>query len=470
MERKDLLVLGAGSAGYAAALRAAELGLSVGLVDADLVGGTCLHRGCIPTKAWLHAAEVADTVRGASSFGIGATLGSVDVAGIQSYSAKVVGSLHKGLTGLLKGRGVDLVQGTGRLIRDEEGLALRVSGDGDDRELRASDVIVATGAAPITLGLPVDHERILTSASALKLDALPRTAVVLGGGVIGVEFASAWASLGVDVTIVEALDRLLPTEEPQVSQQLAKSLAKRGITVRLNARVGGASRDGDQVTTTLEGGDELVSDVLLVAVGRAPASGDLGLEDAGVRTERGFVVVDEFLATSVAGVHAAGDLVRGPQLAHRGYAHGIFLAERIAYLRGLAERPTPVVDHLIPRVVYCEPQVASVGLTSEQAAQQGEIETVDYRLAGNGKSQILTPPSEQTSGFVRLIRRVNGPIVGAHLIGRGVSELIAEAATVIGWEAFPDDLTAIVHPHPTLSEAFGEANLALAGKPLHMHA
>ncbi|GAA4904205.1 dihydrolipoyl dehydrogenase [Tessaracoccus lubricantis] len=459
----DLAILGAGSAGYACALRAAQLGLRVALFDDTPVGGTCLHRGCIPAKAWLQAAKVRSTVAKADAFGIGATLGDTDVPALRRYVDGVIKPLHKGLAGLIAARGITLVQERGIVSVDDGGPGVEVG----DARYQARAVVVATGARPVTLGLPVDGERVLTSDHALRLDALPASAIVLGGGVIGVEIASLWTDLGVAVTLVEAMDRLLPGEEPAHSSILKAELISRGIDVRLGATLTDVEV-GDGVTAKV-GAAGVSADVLLVAVGRRPATESLGLAEAGASlSDSGHVVVDENLQTSVRGVFAAGDVVAGPQLAHRGYAHGLFLAERIAQLQGRHPgRPTLPRDRDIPRITYSSPQLASVGLTAEQAGPDAEV--VDYPLSGNGRSRIQKAPGVRDSGRVRLVREPGGAIVGVHLIGEEVGELIGEGALLVGWQATPEDVAGIVHAHPTLGESLAEANWALSGRPLHMH-
>ena len=449
MSQYDLVILGAGSAGYACALRAAELGLRPVLVEEDLVGGTCLHRGCIPTKAVLHAAEIADAARESARFGVHTTLERIELAEVRSYAESVVDRLHKGLTGLIKSRSIDVVRGHGELDPgpDSATHTVRVG----DQTLQAPYVVLATGSSPKSLpGLDIDGIRVVTSDHALRLTELPSSAIVLGGGVIGVEFASAWRSFGVEVTVVEALPRLVPNEEPEISKALERAFRKRKISTLTGRPMKSVRSDDDSVTLTLSDGSELTADILLVAVGRAPNQP---------------VSTDERLQTRSRGVYAVGDLVPGLQLAHRGFAHGIFVAEEIAALRDGTRPPTPITDDAIPRVTYSDPEIASVGLGEEAARERyGKVETVTYDLAGNGRSQILG-----AQGFVKVVRRLDGPVVGIHLIGTRVGELVSEAQLITNWEAYPEEVAGLIHAHPTQSEALGEAHLALAGKPLHVH-
>ncbi len=451
----DVVVLGGGSGGYACALRAAQLGLSVALVERDKLGGTCLHRGCIPTKALLHAGEIADAAREADQFGIKASLDGVDMSGVNSYKDGVVSRLYKGLQGLVKSRGITMVEGAGRLVGPRT-----VEVDGNRYEGR--HVVLASGSHSKTLpGLEVDGRRVLTSEQALSLDAVPRRAIVLGGGVIGVEFASAWRSFGAEVTIIEALPRLVPAEDAASSKMVERAFGKRGIDFRTGTPFKSVQVTDSGVAVTVESGEVHEADLLLVAVGRGPTTDGLGYDEQGIAMERGFVPTDERLRTNVDGVYAVGDIVPGLQLAHRGFAQGIFVAEDIAGLD-----PVPIDEDGIPRVTYCEPEVASVGLTEEQAKERygDAVETLTYDLGGNGRSQIL-----RTQGFVKLVRRQEGPVVGVHMVGARVGELIGEAQLIYNWDAFPDDVAQLVHMHPTQNEALGEAHLALAGKPLHSH-
>jgi dihydrolipoamide dehydrogenase len=452
----DVVVLGAGSGGYACALRAAQLGLSVALVEKGRLGGTCLHVGCIPTKALLHAAEVADAARDSEQFGVNATFESIDMGGVNKYKDAVVAKLFKGLTGLIRGRGITVVEGDGKLAGPR---TVEVNG----RRYDGRSVVLASGSYSRSLpGLEVDGDRVITSEHALALDHVPASVVVLGGGVIGCEFASVWRSFGAEVTIVEALPRLVAGEDAAVSRSLERAFRKRGIGLRVGTSFESVSPVQDGVQVSLSGGDPVDAEVLLVAVGRGPSTAGLGLEEQGVATERGYLVTDGRLRTSLEGVYAVGDIVPGLQLAHRGFAQGIFVAEEIAGLD-----PVPIDEAGIPRVTYCDPEIASVGL-SEAAARstygESEVESLTYDLSGNGRSQIL-----RTQGFVKLVRRRDGPVVGIHIIGARASELVGEAQLIVGWQAFPEDVAPLVHAHPTQTEALGEAHLALAGKPLHAH-
>ncbi|MBA3488688.1 MAG: dihydrolipoyl dehydrogenase [Longispora sp.] len=453
----DVVILGGGSGGYACALRAAQLGLTVALIEKDKVGGTCLHRGCIPTKALLHAGEVADTARHSEEFGVKVTLEGVDMAGVNTYKDDVVARLYKGLQGLIKAAKIDYIEGKGRLVASN---AIEVNGN----QITGRHIVLATGSYSKTLpGLDTDGQKVITSEDALSLDRVPASAVILGGGVIGVEFASAWKSLGTDVTIVEAFPRLVPAEDPDISKQVERSFRKRGIGFKVGKPFEGVEHTDNGVRVTIAGGEAIEAELLLVAVGRGPVTGNIGYEDQGLTMDRGFVPTDERLRTNLPGVYAVGDIVPGLQLAHRGFQQGIFVAEDIAGLN------PPVIDENgIPLVTYSDPEVASMGLTEEKAKEQygpDKVQTYSYNLAGNGKSQIL-----KTQGFIKLVRVADGPVVGIHMVGARVGELIGEAQLIYNWEAYPNEVAQLVHGHPTQNEALGEAFLALAGKPLHAHA
>ncbi len=451
----DLVVLGGGSGGYAAALRAAELGQTVALIEKDKLGGTCLHWGCIPTKALLHAAEVADNAREGAQFGVQSTFNGIDMVGLATYKDGVVARLYKGLQGLVKSRGITVVQGTGRFAG---GTTVTV---GDDSYI-GKNVILATGSYSRSLpGLELGG-RVISSFEALVLEEVPKSVVVLGGGVIGVEFASVWKSFGADVTIVEALPRLVPVEDEWASKLVERAFRKRKINFKVGVRFSGVTQNDSGVEVSLENGDKLQADLLLVAVGRGPSTAGLGFEEAGLTMDRGFVITNERLATNLPNVYAVGDIVPGLQLAHRGFQHGIFVAEEIA---GLS--PRVITDANIPKVTYSDPEIASVGITEAKAKElhgPDEIETLVYDLGGNGKSQIL-----KTAGGIKIVRRKGAEVVGIHMVGARVGELVGEAQLAVNWEAFPEDVAPLIHAHPTQTEALGEAFLALAGKPLHVH-
>jgi dihydrolipoamide dehydrogenase len=452
----DIVILGGGSGGYAAALRSAQLGKSVALIEKDKLGGTCLHRGCIPTKALLHSAEVADSVKEAAHYGVNAQFGSIDMPAVNKYRDSIVDRLFKGLTGLVGSKDITVVSGEGRLVGPK---TIQVNGD----NYTGTNIILASGSYSRSLpGLEIGG-RVITSEHALQLNFVPNKVIVLGGGVIGVEFASIWRSFGAEVTIVEGLPSLVPNEDPSVSKALERAFRKRGIDFKTGVRFSGVEQHENGVVVSLESGEKLEAELMLVAVGRGPNTAGLGYEEQGVAMDRGFVLTNERLQTNLPGVYAAGDIVPGLQLAHRGFQQGIFIAEEIAGLK-----PAVIDESGIPKVTYCEPEIASVGLTTAQATEKfgaDNISTYEYNLGGNGKSQILG-----TAGFIKLIRQNNGPVIGVHMIGSRVGEQIGEAQLIVNWEAYPEDVATLIHAHPTMNEAIGEAHLALAGKPLHAHA
>ncbi len=454
MSQFDLVILGGGSGGYACALRGAQLGLSVALIEEDKLGGTCLHRGCIPTKALLHAGEVADSARHAGDFGVKAEFISIDMLAVNAYKDGVISKLHKGLQGLVKSRNVTYVEGHGRLVSPN---TIDVNGT----LYTGKNVVLATGSYPRTLpGLDIDGVQVITSEQAMKLERVPSSVIVLGGGVIGCEFASVWKSFGAEVTIIEGLPRLVALEDESSSKQLERAFRKRGINFEVGTKFASMTKGPNGVTVTLENGSTFTAEVLLVAVGRGPVSANIGYEEQGLRMDRGYILVDEKCRTNVPGIWAVGDLIPTLQLAHVGFAEGILVAEEIAGLN-----PRPINYDGVPRVTYSEPEVASVGLTTAQAKERGhDVVELNYDLAGNGKANIL-----KTAGSVKLVAAKNGPILGIHMVGARVGELLAEAQLIFNWEAEASDVATLIHAHPTMSEAIGEAHLALAGKPLHAH-
>ena len=454
MSQFDVVILGGGSGGYACALRSSQLGLSVALIEENKLGGTCLHRGCIPTKALLHAGEVADSSRHSADFGVNTQFIGIDMLAVNAYKDGVVSKLHKGLQGLVKSRNVTYIEGHGRLVSKNE---VEVNGV----KYTGKNIVLATGSYPKTLpGLDIDGTQIITSEQAIAMDRVPKSVIVLGGGVIGCEFASVWKSFGAEVTIIEGLPHLIALEDESSSKGLERAFRKRGINFELGTRFKSASKDSNGVTVTLEDGKSFTAEVLLVAVGRGPVSANLGYEEAGLSMDRGYVLVDNKCRTNVPGIWAVGDLIPTLQLAHVGFGEGILVAEEIGGLN-----PRPINYDGVPRVTYSEPEVASVGLTTAQAKERGhDVVELNYDLAGNGKAQIL-----KTAGAIKLVAAKNGPVLGIHMVGARVGELLAEAQLIFNWEAEASDVASLIHAHPTLSEAVGEAHLALAGKPLHAH-
>ncbi len=454
MAQFDLVILGGGSGGYACALRAAQLGKTVALIESGKLGGTCLHRGCIPTKALLHSGEIADSAREASTFGVNAQFLSMDMVAVNAYKDGVISKLHKGLQGLVKSRNITFVEGHGRLVAKD---TVEVNGE----RYTGTNIVLATGSYAKSLpGLEIDGVRVMTSDHATSLDYVPKSVIVLGGGVIGCEFASVWKSFGAEVTIIEGLSHLVALEDESSSKLLERAYRKRGINFELGVRFKSHTVTADGVTVELEDGKTFTADVLLVAVGRGPVSANLGYEEQGLNMDRGYVLVDDKCRTNVPGIWAVGDLIPTLQLAHVGFGEGILVAEEICGLN-----PRPINYDGVPRVTYSEPEVASVGLTTAQAKERGhDVVELNYDLAGNGKAQIL-----RTAGSIKLVSQKNGPVLGIHMVGARVGELLAEAQLIFNWEATADDVAPLIHAHPTLSEAMGEAHMALAGKPLHAH-
>jgi len=453
----DVVVIGAGTGGYATALRAAQLGKRVAIVERDQrLGGTCLLRGCIPTKALLRSAEVLDTVERASEWGIKAA-GEPDWSAIMAFENATVDKLVKGVTGLIHQRGVEVLTGTARL---RPGPVLEVDGT----PVAATDIVVATGSAPKLLpGLQVSP-RVITSDQALWLDRIPTSAIVIGAGAVGLEFASMYRSFGAEVTVIEALPRLAPLEDDDLSKGIARAFRKRGIATAAGASVTSIVDGGTEATVSYQVGEtasSVTADICLIAVGRGPVTESLGLEEIGVAMHpKGFVEVDDQLRTNVPHVWAVGDVAATPlQLAHVAFTEGMTVAERIA---GLDVAPIDYVA--IPRVTYSAPEIASVGLTEAQARDAGHdvvVERLDLRAIG--KANIVGE-----GGLVKVVAAAgDGPVLGVHMIGPHVTDLIAEAMLITAWEASPSDVAAHIHPHPSLSEGLGEAMLALAGRALH---
>jgi dihydrolipoamide dehydrogenase len=457
----DLVVIGGGTGGYSAALRGAGLGLSVALIERAELGGTCLNRGCIPTKALLHAAELVEGTReGAERWGIRATVDGIDYDKLAGARDDIVAKNVNGLTGHLRSEGVTVIAGDAKLAAPREVVV-------GDRRLTASRAIVlATGSVPAPFpGLSVDGTRILTSDEALRLDHVPASAVVVGAGSVGVEFASLWNSFGAKVTLVEALPSLLPTEDADLGRELSRVMKRKGVDVMTGAKVVDVSVRDDGVQVTIESGGQTRSvdaELLLSAIGRRPVTDGLGFAEAGVTLDRGYVVPADWdtLQTAVAGVYAVGDILPPPSLAlaHASFAEGLRVAEHVAEARHY-----PFDYTWVPRVTYSSPEVAAVGLTEEQARALGG-DVVVNRMPFNGVARGLMLGQ---GGFAKVVAEKGGEVLGIHLIGARVSELVAEAMLIRGWGAWPDDVAYLIHPHPTLSEAIGEAHLTLADRRLH---
>lgn len=449
----DIVVLGGGSAGYSTAIRAVELGMSAVVIEKDKLGGTCLHRGCVPTKAMLQSAEVAEVARDSAKWGVLSEFQGIDIQAVGAFRDGIVSKKFKGLQGLLKARGITVVDGYGKLV------AANTVQVGDDQYV-GKNVVLATGSYSRSLpGLEITG-RVITSEHALQMEEIPGRVAILGGGVIGVEFASVWHSFGAEVTIIEGLPHLVPNEDEALSKQLERSFRRKKINYKLGVRFQGVTQDENGVVITLEDGTTIEADYLLVAVGRGPATEGNGFEEVGINMDRGFVLTNERLQTNVPGVWAVGDIVPGLQLAHRGYQHGLFVAEEIAGLN-----PTVIDDVNIPKITYCDPEVASVGLSQAKAEEKYGADNVvafEYNLAGNARTEIIG-----SSGLVKVVREKDGPVVGVHMIGGRVGELIGEAQLIVNWEASPEDVAPFIHAHPSQNEAIAEAMLNLAGKPLH---
>ena len=452
----DVVVLGSGTGGYSCAIRAAELGKKVALVEKDdRLGGTCLLRGCIPTKALLQSAAVMDAVNRSEERGIEAS-GKPDWTGVLQFQTKIVDKLVSGLTSVIKARKIDVIKGTGKLAA---GPAVEVDGT----KVEARDVVLATGSYPRLLpGLEIS-ERVITSDQALVLDHVPSSVVVIGAGAVGLEFASFYRSMGADVTVVEALERVAPLEDEDVSKELARAFRKRGITTAAGAKVTEVKETGGGVVVAYEAGGKpqtAKAEICLVAVGRGPVSDGVGDEEAGVELDRGYVKVNGTLQTTAEHLWAVGDVAATPfQLAHVSFAEGISVAERVA-----GQEP-PEIDYMgIPRVTFSTPEIASVGLTEAQARDRGyDLDVEKLNMQGIGKANIVGE-----GGLCKVIaEKGGGPVLGVHLIGPHVTDLVAEGMLIYNWEAVPSDVARLIHPHPTLSEAIGEAHLALAGKSLH---
>lgn len=468
----DIVVIGGGPGGYAVAFRAAARGLDVALIEEDKVGGTCLHRGCIPSKAVLHVAEVLEEIHRADVLGLKVSFDGIDGAGLDAFRSGVIANLHKGLEFLVKQR-CTFHAGRGRIAAP--GVVEVTAKDGSTTRVEATHIVIATGSTPRGIpGIEIDGEVVQTSDHALWFTTPPTKAVIIGAGAIGMEFASMWQPMGTEVTVVEALDRVLPLEDAEVSKAVARAYKKKKIDVLTGAKVQGVDRNLAGATVQIEtagGTKELEADVVLMAIGRGPNTADIGAAELGILNERGFVVADPVGRTAADNVWAVGDVLPTLALAHAAFAEGFVVADAIAGIEVKA------VDHVhTPRVTYCHPEVASVGLTEEQAvAAHGAdaIATHTYSLKANAKGIIAG-----TDGFVKIVALAEGAgtapgakgeTLGVHVVGPHATDIIAEATLATSWGALPEEMAAITHAHPSLYEAMGEAFQAIAGLPFHGH-
>lgn len=467
----EMIVLGGGTGGYSTALRAAGLGMKVALVEKAKVGGTCLHWGCIPTKALLQAAEVAEHAQHASEYGVKATFDGIETAAVLEYKQRVVDTNHKGLQATLKARGVETIAGTGRL---QDARTLIVQTEEGERTLRAErGLVLATGSVPREVpvdGAATDGERIINSDHALYLDRVPERPIILGAGAIGVEFATVWNAYGAQqVTLVEMLGGVVPTEDADTQKMLGRELKKRGIEARVNTRLTKVEQGDGGIRAAVEddkgGSSHIEGDLLLIAVGRRPVTEDMGFEDAGVKLDRGYVQIDEYCRPGPEGLYSVGD-INPPYtlgLAHSSFQEGFLVAEHAA-----GQPVTPIDYAGIPRVTYSHPEVASVGLTEQQVKEQGiDYDVATYPFSHNGRALMM-----KAGGHVKVLSAKgangqDGKVLGIHIVGPRATDLIAEGQLIYNWEALPTDVAQFIHPHPTLSEAIGEAHMALAGKALH---
>jgi len=458
-DQYDIVILGGGPAGYGTALYGGSAGLNIALVEEERVGGTCLHRGCIPAKELLQTADVLRTVRDAGEFGIEAGEPVLDLKRAQERKRDVVERLTRGTETLLKGRNVTIIESRGEVV---PGSPPRIR-TADGTELEGRNIVIATGSTPRALpGLDFDGTRILSSDHVLELTELPKRVAIIGGGVIGAEFASMLIDMGSEVTMLEALPRILSTMDAEVSSTVARSFKKRGVDVQEGTRITGIE-GAVELTVSWDAGageQSKIVDKVIVSIGRAPLSSGIGLEAAGINVDdRGYVVVDEFLRTNVDGVFAAGDVIDAPQLAHVGFAEGISIVKSV-----LGESHSPLDYEKVPWVIYCRPEVASCGLTEEQARERGhDVVVAKHRFGGDGRAMIIG----ETEGLVKLVTDRDGLLLGVHIVGPWATELLGEGYLSVNWEANAEDIAALVHPHPTLSEVFGEAALSRLGRRLH---
>ncbi len=462
----DIAILGGGPAGYAAALYGASCGLNITIVERNKVGGTCLHRGCVPAKELLETASVLRTCRSAGEFGVLTNDSpTLDVVAMQQRKSSVIDQLHRGLSGLMKGRHISIVNGTGKLLL---GKRLQVHTDaGEEKIISANNVILATGSTPRSLpNMEINGNTIVTSDEVLNLDRMPASVAVIGGGAIGCEFASFFHDVGAQVTLLEALPKLLAGCDDDISNALTRSFKKKGIKVHTGIQVTGHEVHGEKTTLSLGSGESISVEMVVVAVGRRPVTEGALSEEVGVKIdEGGSIVVNDKLQTTADGIWAIGDVINTPQLAHVGFAEGIQAIKHI-----LGESPLPLQYDKVPWGIYTHPEVAFAGMTEEQARQAGcDVIVRKDPFGGNSRARVLG----ETDGMVKVVAEAGpdgrtGRILGVHIIGPWATELLSPGYLAVNWEAAADDFAGLIQPHPTLSEAFGEVAIALTGRSLHI--
>ncbi|HET7658551.1 MAG TPA: dihydrolipoyl dehydrogenase [Bacillales bacterium] len=468
----DLVVLGGGTGGYVAAIRASQLGLKTAVVEKDKLGGTCLHRGCIPSKALLRSAEVYATAKRGEDFGVMAQEITFDYAKAHDRKSKIINQLHNGVQGLMKKGKIDVYEGTGRILGPSifsplPGTISVEMNNGEENEMLVPKyVLIATGSRPRTLpGLEIDGDKVITSDEAVNMDTLPDSVIIVGGGVIGIEWASLFSDLGVDVTVLEYADRILPLEDHDISKEMTKLLKKKGVVIETGAKVLPETVEREeQVSVKAEhNGEEkqYKAEKMLVSVGRAANTEDLGiLENTSIIVESGFIKTNPFYQTADNHIYAIGDVIGGLQLAHVASHEGIAAVEHMA-----GAKPHPLDSTMIARCVYSRPETASVGLTEEQAKEQGyEVKTGKFSFQAIGKALVYG----ESEGFVKMIAdKKTDDLLGVHMVGPHVTDMISEAALARVLDAAAWEVAKTIHPHPTLAEIIGEAALAVDGKAIH---
>ncbi|MDQ0161414.1 dihydrolipoyl dehydrogenase [Aeribacillus alveayuensis] len=467
----DLVILGGGTGGYVAAIRASQLGLKTAVVEKGKLGGTCLHAGCIPSKALLRSAEVFATAKRSEEFGVETTGVQLNFLKVQERKQKIIDQLHNGVKHLMKKGNIDVYEGTGRILGPSifspmPGTISVEFNNGEENEiLIPQNVIIATGSRPRTLpGLDIDGENVLTSDEALQMEKLPKSIIIIGGGVIGIEWASMLHDFGVEVTVLEYADRILPTEDREISKEMERLMKKKGIHIVTNAKVLPETlKKGDSISISAEhNGEEksFTAEKILVSVGRQANTEGIGLENTDIQVENGYIATNEVYQTKESHIYAIGDVIGGLQLAHVASHEGIVAVEHIA-----GKHPSPIDYTLVSKCVYSNPEIASVGLTEDEAKEKGyQVKVGKFSFRAIGKALVFG----DSDGFVKLVAdQTTDDLLGVHMIGPHVTDMISEAGLALVLDATPWEIGHTIHPHPTLSEAIGEAALAVDGKAIH---